>query len=69
MTFNFHIFFEICTSQFFLYYVYICIFSFLAYKSTIIAKATTIINLFNDNPVYYTNIKTTVDKLKDDGHT
>jgi hypothetical protein len=32
--------------------------------SALIADATTIFNLFNINPVEYTYIKTTVDKLK-----
>ena len=34
------------------------------HKSALIADATTIFNLFNINPVDYTYIKTTVDKLK-----
>jgi hypothetical protein len=37
------------------------------HKSALIANATTIYNLFNINPVDYTYIKTTVDKLKEDG--
>jgi hypothetical protein len=37
------------------------------HKSALIADATTIFNLFNINPVDYTYIKTTVDKLKSDG--
>ena len=37
------------------------------HKSALIANATTIFNLFNINPVDYTYIKTTVDKLKGDG--
>ena len=37
------------------------------HKSALIADATTIFNLFNINPIDYTYIKTTVEKLKDDG--
>ncbi len=36
------------------------------HKSALIANATTIFNLFNINPVDYTCIKTTVEKLKSD---
>ena len=37
------------------------------HKSALIANAITIYNLFNINPVDYTYIKTTVEKLKTDG--
>ena len=37
------------------------------HKSALIANATTIYNLFNINPVDYTYIKTTVEKLKNEG--
>jgi len=37
------------------------------HKSALIANATTIYNLFDINPVDYTYIKTTVEKLKEDG--
>lgn len=37
------------------------------HKSALIADATTIFNLFNINPIDCTYIKTTVEKLKDDG--
>jgi hypothetical protein len=39
------------------------------HKSALIANATTIFNLFNINPIDYTYIKTTVEKLKDEGVT
>ena len=37
------------------------------HKSALIANDITIFNLFNINPVDYTYIKTTVEKLKNDG--
>ena len=37
------------------------------HKSALLANANTIYNLFNINPVDYTYIKTTVDKLKNEG--
>jgi hypothetical protein len=37
------------------------------HKSSLIANAITIFNLFNINPTDYTYIKTTVEKLKSDG--
>ena len=39
------------------------------HKSALIANAITIFNLFNISPVDYTYIKTTVDKLKEEGVT
>jgi hypothetical protein len=39
----------------------------LTHKLASIANTTTIFNLFNTNPIDYTYIKTSVDKLKNDG--
>jgi hypothetical protein len=39
------------------------------HKSALIANAITIFDLFNISPVDYTYIKTTVDKLKEEGVT
>jgi hypothetical protein len=37
------------------------------HKSALIANATTIFNLFNVNPLDYTCLKASVDKLKEEG--